>query len=61
MISCGMDPGVPRSPSQKEVQNVPKVTEGSHIPEAHHIALNSPYGPRKAQFSKGVVMAERKT
>jgi hypothetical protein len=56
-----MDPDVPRSPTQREVRNVPKVTKGSHVPEAHHITVNSPYRPRKTQFSMGVVRAKRKT
>jgi hypothetical protein len=61
MITYGIDPDVPRSPSESEVRNVRKVTEGSHVPEAYHIAGKSHYGPRKAEVSMGVVMAERKT
>jgi hypothetical protein len=36
VITWGIDPDVPRSPSEREVRNVPKVTEGK-----------SNYGPEK--------------
>jgi hypothetical protein len=61
VITCGMGPNVPRSPSEREVQNVPKVTAGSHKPKADHIAGKSHYRPRKAEVSMGEVMAEKKT
>lgn len=61
MITCRMDTVVPRSPSERELRNVSKVTEGSHISEAHHTAGKSHYGPRRAEVSTGVVMAERKS